>query len=197
MSTRNDGWLVLTHDVRRERLAARRRILRVLAERRLARLPVVTDVATEGAPMKWFARWRPLLRIARRDAWQHKGRSAVVLVMVALPVLGVVALDTLARTADVSTVEGLDRNLGTADAQVVYSGNAPIKQAPDRAQLRLRGRDPSVTTSPTPSASRASSLPCCRPAAARSRCCAAAPSTRPKLGTRHGGCASRRTSPTR
>ena len=42
MSTRNDGWLVLTHDVRRERLAARRRILRVLAERRLARLPVVT-----------------------------------------------------------------------------------------------------------------------------------------------------------
>lgn len=80
--------------------------------------------------MRWLARWRPALRIARRDAWQHKGRSAVVLVMVALPVVGVVALDTLARTADVSSVEGLERRLGTSDALVMWSGYGRIDQDP-------------------------------------------------------------------
>jgi putative ABC transport system permease protein len=80
--------------------------------------------------MRWLARWRPALRIARRDAWQHKGRSAVVLVMVALPVLGVVSLDTLFRTSDVSAAEGLDRTLGTADAQVQFSGARAIQQEP-------------------------------------------------------------------
>jgi putative ABC transport system permease protein len=74
--------------------------------------------------------WRPALRIARRDAWQHKGRSAVVLLMVALPVLGVVALDTLFRTSDVSAVEGLDRRLGSADALVVWGNSSSIVQDP-------------------------------------------------------------------
>jgi hypothetical protein len=49
MSTRNEGWLVMTHDVRRERLASRRRILRVLTERRLARRPVVIDAPVKAA----------------------------------------------------------------------------------------------------------------------------------------------------
>jgi putative ABC transport system permease protein len=74
--------------------------------------------------------WRPALRIARRDAWRHKGRSAVVLVMVALPVLAVVSLDTLARTAQVTPVEGLGRHLGSSDALVMWSGESNIHQDP-------------------------------------------------------------------
>lgn len=81
--------------------------------------------------MRWLARWRPALRIARRDAWTHKGRSAVVLLMVALPVLVVVAGDTLARTAAVSDTEGLDRRLGAAAARVSWPGiDHPLVQGP-------------------------------------------------------------------
>jgi len=46
--------------------------------------------------------WRPALRIARRDATRARGRSALVLVMIGLPVLAIVCLDTLTRTTDVS-----------------------------------------------------------------------------------------------
>ncbi len=65
-----------------------------------------------------MAGWRPALRLARRDAWRHKGRSILVLVMIALPVLAVSAADVVYLTADVDSVESLDRRLGSADALV-------------------------------------------------------------------------------
>ncbi len=75
--------------------------------------------------------WRPALRIARREALRARGRSLLVLLMVALPVMGVVALDTLYRTADVSTAEGVDRQLGSADALVEFEGfQGPVQQSP-------------------------------------------------------------------
>jgi len=75
--------------------------------------------------------WRPALRIARRDATRARGRSALVLVMIGLPVLAIVCLDTLTRTTDVSVREGLNRRLGSADALVTYSGaTSPIDQDP-------------------------------------------------------------------
>ena len=75
--------------------------------------------------------WRPALRMARREALRARGRSILVLVMIGLPVLAIVALDTLARTSDVSTVEGLSRRLGSADALVVQSGGAaPVAWPP-------------------------------------------------------------------
>jgi putative ABC transport system permease protein len=76
--------------------------------------------------------WRPALRIARREALRARGRSILVLVMIGLPVLAIVALDTLVRTASVSTVEGLDRQLGASDALVTYDGGtSPVDQYPD------------------------------------------------------------------
>ncbi|MEP6762487.1 MAG: FtsX-like permease family protein, partial [Sporichthyaceae bacterium] len=75
-------------------------------------------------------------RIARRDAVRARGRSAVVLVMIALPVLAVVALDTLGRTSQVTAREGLDRKLGSADALVNYEGDTfPVDQNPDLSWL--------------------------------------------------------------
>jgi putative ABC transport system permease protein len=70
-----------------------------------------------------FRGWRPALRIARREAMRARGRSALVLLMIGLPVLAIVALDTLGRTSDVSVREGLPRQLGTADALVRYQGD--------------------------------------------------------------------------
>jgi putative ABC transport system permease protein len=76
-------------------------------------------------------RWRPALRIARRDATRARGRSALVLVMIGLPVLAIVALDTLGRTSDVSVREGLSRQIGAADAVVRYQGDATsVSQSP-------------------------------------------------------------------
>lgn len=65
--------------------------------------------------------WRVPLRIARRDARRAKGRSILMLVMIALPVMGVTAADVLIQTQDVSSAESIDRRLGTAAAAKVFT----------------------------------------------------------------------------
>ncbi|SDC37716.1 ABC transporter permease [Nocardioides lianchengensis] len=76
--------------------------------------------------------WRLPLRLAWRDALRSRARSALVLVMIALPVLGVTAATVLIATSNVSTVEGLDRELGDADALVaVREGVDEVAQAPN------------------------------------------------------------------
>jgi putative ABC transport system permease protein len=76
--------------------------------------------------------WRVGLRIARRDALRHKARSALVVVMIGLPILGVVTADVLLRSSQLTASEQLLRKLGDADALVsgAYGGTA-IEQVPD------------------------------------------------------------------
>ena len=82
--------------------------------------------------MSRLTSWRLALRLARRDALRHRGRSVLVLVMIALPVLAVSAADVIIQTQQVSSVEGLDRRIGSADALVeVPSDGAPVLQAFD------------------------------------------------------------------
>ncbi|MFD3531513.1 ABC transporter permease [Streptomyces sp. NPDC058664] len=64
----------------------------------------------------WFHSWRAAIRIARRDAWRSKGRSALVLAMIALPILGVSALDLTYRSSELSPAERATRSMGAADA---------------------------------------------------------------------------------
>lgn len=76
--------------------------------------------------------WRLPLRLARRDALRHKARSALVLVMIALPVLAVTAADVLAQTSQVSGAESLDRRIGASEALVtVTDGVDEVLQGPD------------------------------------------------------------------
>jgi putative ABC transport system permease protein len=76
--------------------------------------------------------WRLALRLARRDALRNRGRSILVLVMIALPVLAVTAADVVLATQDVDQVEALDRQLGSAAALVqVPAGGAPVLQGAD------------------------------------------------------------------
>lgn len=76
--------------------------------------------------------WRAALRIARRDALRAKGRSALVIAMIALPVLGVSAADITARSAHLSVEQAIDRRMGSAEAYVsLESAGVPLQQAPD------------------------------------------------------------------
>lgn len=82
--------------------------------------------------MSRLVSWRLALRLARREALRNRGRSILVLVMIALPVLAVTAADVLLQTQSVSSVEGLDRRLGAAAAQVVVPAEGrPMIQAFD------------------------------------------------------------------
>ncbi|MEU6238478.1 ABC transporter permease [Kitasatospora sp. NPDC047058] len=79
-------------------------------------------------------RLRPLkvaLRIARRDALRAKGRSALVIAMVALPVLGVSGADVVYRSGQLTPAERAERLLGGADAYVTaYAPGSTVHQAP-------------------------------------------------------------------
>ncbi|WP_194910730.1 FtsX-like permease family protein [Catenulispora rubra] len=75
--------------------------------------------------------WKVAVRIARREALRHKGRSVLVAAMLALPVAGASAADTLYHTTKLTTVEQVRRDIGRADALVSFVAPAPIEQLPD------------------------------------------------------------------
>ncbi len=82
--------------------------------------------------MNAVRRWRPLLRLAWRDAVRNKARAALVLTLIALPVAAVTAADVLYQTQDISGAEALDRRLGGADAELeVYAWAGRVLQWPD------------------------------------------------------------------
>ncbi|GGO72085.1 ABC transporter permease [Nonomuraea cavernae] len=70
------------------------------------------------------------LRIARRSAWRSRGRSALIMVMIGLPVLVITAILTLTETMTVTSQERLVAELGAADARLV--------QAPEGTELQQR-----------------------------------------------------------
>jgi putative ABC transport system permease protein len=69
-----------------------------------------------------FAGMRAAVRIARRDAMRNRGRSLLVVVMIALPILGLAGADVLARTMQLSTTEKIARSMGRADAVLTVAG---------------------------------------------------------------------------
>ncbi|MFH9608455.1 FtsX-like permease family protein [Streptomyces sp. NPDC017448] len=83
--------------------------------------------------MSAFSGWRAALRIARRDAARAKGRSALVVAMIALPVLGVTAADLTYRSALPTQAEELTADLGAADARFASTSLGPVRlqQMPD------------------------------------------------------------------
>ncbi|MFD5464677.1 FtsX-like permease family protein [Kitasatospora sp. NPDC127059] len=106
--------------------------------------------------------WKIALRIARRDALRAKGRSALILAMIALPVLGVTGADVVHRSGQLSPAERVERVVGGADALVTALNpgqtveQAPIAeegafavqprpgQQPTPEQLKAAGTDPAT-----------------------------------------------------
>jgi len=70
---------------------------------------------------------RAALRIARRSAMRHRARSALIVVMIALPVLALTGADVLARTMQLSPAEKLARSMGRADAQLTLVGGQVVQ----------------------------------------------------------------------
>ncbi|MFD7860847.1 FtsX-like permease family protein [Streptomyces sp. NPDC059783] len=81
--------------------------------------------------MSLFTGWRAALRMARRDALRAKGRSALVVAMIALPVLGVTAADITTRSVASSESEQLTARMGAADALFTDPEIGPLEQMPD------------------------------------------------------------------
>ncbi|GAA5156561.1 hypothetical protein GCM10023340_44760 [Nocardioides marinquilinus] len=73
------------------------------------------------------SRWRPALRMAWRDLLAHRVRTAVVVVLVALPVAVAVVAATVAVTTDYRSANGLYVDHGAADAQVDVTPYAQVR----------------------------------------------------------------------
>ncbi|MEV7277066.1 ABC transporter permease [Streptomyces sp. NPDC093111] len=80
----------------------------------------------------WFHSWRAAIRIARRDAWRSKGRSFLVLSMIALPILGVSAFDVTLRSSELTAAQRTERAIGAADARFrdAQVSGVPVYQDP-------------------------------------------------------------------
>ncbi|MFJ3724480.1 FtsX-like permease family protein [Streptomyces sp. NPDC090045] len=112
----------------------------------------------------WYHSWVAALRIARRDAWRAKGRSSLVLAMIALPIIGVSAADLTLRSAELSPEQTLSRQMGIADARLTSSHlGLPIYQLPDGSNYAPVGGydkyDPSSTSRDEPQEPDMSTLP--------------------------------------
>lgn len=78
--------------------------------------------------------WLATMRIARRDAQRAKGRTALVAVMIGLPVLLVSAVDVIARSSQDGPEQVVSRQLGASAQALVtaaYPGT-PVVQLPDQ-----------------------------------------------------------------
>ncbi|MEQ4719090.1 FtsX-like permease family protein [Nonomuraea sp. B19D2] len=76
--------------------------------------------------------FRAALRISRRDALRFKGRTALIMVMIGLPVLVITAVLTGGATTSITLRDKLDSTLGTADARIVtLPFRTPVEQRAD------------------------------------------------------------------
>ena len=82
-------------------------------------------------PRGWLAGWLPAIRVARREARRAKGRSALVVALIALPVTGLSFAAVGYDSARLTPQQELAREMGAAEAQVRWVMDAPIIQAPD------------------------------------------------------------------
>ena len=84
--------------------------------------------------------WRPALLVARRDLLAHRGRSALAVVMLGLPIGLAAAVAVLAASSDITVEESLPGRVGSS-AGLVMDGlvDGPVTQ--DSTGERLYGGD--------------------------------------------------------
>ncbi len=93
--------------------------------------PAGTGDARSTRLSRWRASWRIALRMARRDVRRHKGRSALVFVMVSLPVTLIVATACFGATEQTSPVDLVPARMGPGQALVQGPAGGPVTQSPD------------------------------------------------------------------
>ena len=95
--------------------------------------------SSTGRFARWLAGWRVAIRIARRDARRYKWRSALIVVMVGLPVLLLTGGITLVSTQDVSLAESVPIVMGSAQARIAGGGGSRVVQSGDPRSSRSGG----------------------------------------------------------
>lgn len=88
--------------------------------------------------------WRALFRIAARESWQAKGRTALICLLIGLPIAAATATDVVIATQDVTPGEAPDRFLGQSQALVEWQ-QGKVTQSADAQQV---GINEQVTTAP-------------------------------------------------
>ena len=90
-----------------------------------------------------MSKWAASLRIARRGAWQHKGRSALVIVMIGLPVAVIVFGAVALRTLQLEPEQQVTSQIGTAaDAFVGKPGDRSFVQTPPPGEVIINQGTP-------------------------------------------------------
>ena len=79
---------------------------------------------------RWLGGWRAALRVARREARRARGRSALVLAMIMLPVAALAFIAVAQDTFTLTPNERANRLMGTAQAMVVWPHDGPVQQGP-------------------------------------------------------------------
>lgn len=72
--------------------------------------------------------WRLALRTARREARRAKGRSALAIALIALPVTGLTFAAVTYDMFRLTPAERVEREIGSADAQLWWQHDGPIRQ---------------------------------------------------------------------
>jgi putative ABC transport system permease protein len=84
--------------------------------------------STRGRFARWLASWRVAIRIAHRDARRYKWRSALIVVMVGLPVLLLTSGIVLVATNNVSLAESVPPLMGSAQARIAGDSSTSTVQ---------------------------------------------------------------------
>lgn len=95
-----------------------------------------------------MSRWLVALRLARRDALRNRGRTLLILLMIAIPVTCAVAADTLLRTPEERPDQHRIVGLGNADARIAdQQGSAHRAVFQDPAGIGF-GQEETVVATP-------------------------------------------------
>ena len=82
--------------------------------------PAPADPSRDGVG-EWRAGWRVALRLARRDVRRHVGRSLLIVIMVAVPVLLLVGGNIVFSSQDLTAAERIPYAMGQTQAVATYS----------------------------------------------------------------------------
>ncbi|MEV5827528.1 FtsX-like permease family protein [Spirillospora sp. NPDC052242] len=92
--------------------------------------------------------FRAALRIALHDALRAKGRTALVLCMIGLPVAAVVGFGVVGKTLEWTPRESLAYEIGTADARLTGVARGSVGQVPDDPDTTVSQGAPSAEARP-------------------------------------------------
>jgi putative ABC transport system permease protein len=93
--------------------------------------------------------WRTALRVAWREARRAKGRSALVIAMITVPVMAMVFLVVNFDTFELSADEQANRLMGTGQAAVMWPVDGAVQQLPGYLTGYPVGETPSSRDAPT------------------------------------------------